>query len=451
MKRNDQLDQYKSGRERNDEAATAAMSEDDRKAAAAARAVDEETRLEMERLENEDADGAGGQGKDAAAAGKGDDDGDADEAADGAQSPTVPNRLAKLELVADKIEQNRKASQDADDDGEGDDGEGDEDDDAAAAAAGDSAAGDAAAQEAAARTAAEDAGYSIRKNEQGVDCLVLVSDGKEVLRPLKEITVREQKDFNADQKLERASVAMKTLRTMTDSVRRQAEALTAARTDLENTVKQISESPLPSKGEDADKRKALVSGLVEAIEDGDTDKALNNLDTLLAGRGDLTQDSKERLQASVSKVLDGQQDLAAQQEELNRIQADLDSEQEQQLQTEWDGAITTFKTEYPEIKKGGEAWKLADRLCGQIQKEPEFRNASLLDIMREAGKRVRAVASEFAPNLDSRRQRKIDSASHVASRSGQSQARRREAPERPPTHAEQIAEMRKSRRPHAPY
>lgn len=288
--------------------------------------------------------------------------------------------------------------------------------------------------------------YVIRKNEQGVDCLVVKSDGVEVLRPMRDIVPIVSKDTNADAKLEKASVTLKHIQKLSREIDQREASLTSRIQKLQETA-QNSTASLPST-EDAGKVQEAAKSLVEAIYAEDTDGATKIIENLFTGRGAAATQDRAAMQSAVQELIDEQAQIGTARQAHQRIQEEV----QEQVQQDWQAARTAFMVEYPDIKPGTEAWKTASAICVKLQAEPEFADATYQQIFREAGKRVRQAAKELASSTtQDRTAAKIASVAHVASRSSATQTTRAsEVPQRK-TQSQLVAEMRNTRRPHRAY
>jgi chemotaxis protein histidine kinase CheA len=243
-----------------------------------------------------------------------------------------------------------------------------------------------------------DKGYEIRKNSEGVDCMVLKVNGQEVLRPVTEMVRDQQKLTAADQRLEEASKLNQELAQWDQDLQSRELRLDEQQKALEKTIKDSSES---LSKEDVAKQNESVEKFYEALMGENPTEAFNHLKEAL-GRGDATPPSDEEIQAMVDARLEETQKVNEARAQRNQTSQKI----QQQMESDWNDARTNFMTEFPEIKQGSKLWDITNRTVEELFRDPEYKDKPFATVFREAGNRTRNLLREVAPT-QSRTERKL--------------------------------------------
>lgn len=270
-------------------------------------------------------------------------------------------------------------------------------------------------------------------------------DGEEIEKPLGDALSIAQKNAAADKRLQRSTAVLSELQRQQKELDAREQRLREAAERLQARITNTGKAP---SGEDATDLEQTAEALVDAIYNDDPKTAAEHARKLAQGRGSATPKEAEELQAVVES-------LAAEQQEISR-QKQLNSQQmaesERQVREEWSRGVERFKSTYPDIQQGSEAWRLASSLSRSIPLEEKFKDASFEEIFMEAGRRARETIKGVTPSLKDRTHRKLEASPHTASRSSVSQpVRTGQQPQKRKSGHDLVREMRRQRRPYADY
>lgn len=287
--------------------------------------------------------------------------------------------------------------------------------------------------------------YRIETGEDGIEYGVLKINGQDVRRPMEKIFETAQKVTAGDQRLERASAAIRTAQGLYADINRREADLTAREQQLADLRKKVTKDGSQLSTEDVADVDKHLGRVMDALLDDDKEAAAAALkDALRAGRGDAA--TPAMTDAEAGNVVDTE--MAATRQRQHQVPAEIT----EAITADWNDARTNFMTEHPDIKPGSRRWELAAQYSKTIGEEPEFKNKGFNAIFREAGKRVREFYGDDKQQQQ-RLERKIDSQQHVPQRNGVGGGQQQRRQEAPPVKSQfdKVMDMRRKRRPNEAY
>lgn len=235
-------------------------------------------------------------------------------------------------------------------------------------------------------------------------------NGEELEVPIDDMKTRYQKDTAAEKRLEEAAEKMRQI-----ELREQ---------QLYAYEQQLRQQPSPDAAGSApsvnDAQNDAIKKAVEAIYSGEEDAAQEALQQAIAptGRSQETA-TPEQIVAEVENR------IAARNAESDRVRA-----------------VEAFRKEFPEIAGDQDLWEVADRHTVKIYEESP--DATMTEIMIEAGKRTRDWYGHKSPAQTAKAERKRKSTANSVS-GVNARASLGEDEPRPMTPSEIISEMRSAR------
>lgn len=247
--------------------------------------------------------------------------------------------------------------------------------------------------------------------EDGVWMTRTKVDGEEQNVPIDDMKARYQKDVAAEKRLEQAAEKMR-------QVELREQQLYAYEQQLRQQPSQDAAGSAPS---DNDAQNDAIKKAVEAIYSGEEDAAQKALQEAIASSGR----DQQQVATPEQIIADVESRIAARSAEQDRVRA-----------------VEKFSKEFPEIAEDRDLWEVADKHTIKIYEENP--DATMTEIMMEAGKRTREWFGVKSPAQTAKAERKRSSAANTVSGVNARASLGEDAP-RPLTPSEIIEEMRSAR------
>lgn len=287
--------------------------------------------------------------------------------------------------------------------------------------------------------------YRIEAGDDGVEYGVLKINGQEVRRPMSKIFEQAQKSEAVEQRMEKATVAIRSAQGLYQDLNRREADIAAREARLTQLRKTVTNDNSQLSDKDVANVDTYLGTFIDALLDDDKEKAAEAFRKAVAlGRGDAATPALS--DAEAGKIVD--KELAATRQRQHEVPVEIS----QAITDEWNEAKTAFIEDHPDIKEGSPRWELAAEYSKIIGQDPAFKGKGFNAIFREAGRRVRAFYGDKTQQ-DDRLQRKIDSHQHVAQRGPGGGGRQQQQEQAPQAESQydKVMKMRKRRRPNEAY